>query len=73
MDAAHIRGGLGRLQISQERLAREARIHPSLLSRYLRGHRTPSAEHEKRIEAALDRIERAERAADEARQRVLAS
>ena len=73
MDAVQVRIRLARLRISQERLARAAKIDPSAISRYLRGDRKPSDKAVARIEAALDRLERAERAADEARRRVLAS
>ena len=47
-------------------------IDRSLLSRYLRGLRKPPEDFEARLNATLDRLEAAERAATEARERVLA-
>ena len=58
--------------ITQERVAVAIGIDPSLLGRYLRGIRPMPANFEARVHAALDRLERAERAAAEARARVLA-
>ncbi|WP_425155481.1 hypothetical protein [Candidatus Palauibacter sp.] len=58
--------------IPQERLALELRVDRSLVSRYLRGLRKPPDGFEERVHATLDRFEAAERAAEEARRRVLA-
>ena len=60
--------GLGR---SQDWLAREIGMHPTLLSRVLRGLRQKPADFEARVEAALSRHEDAERAAEAARAAVL--
>ncbi len=56
----------------QERVAVEMGIDRSLLSRYLRGLRKPPEDFEARLNATLSRLEAAERAAQEARERVLA-
>ena len=63
---------LGALGIPQERIALELGIDRSLLSRYLRGLRKPPEGFEARVHRTLDRLEAAERAAEEARERVLA-
>ena len=57
---------------TQERVAQAVGIEPSLFSRILRGLRQPPEGFESRVRAALDRMEAAERAADEARRRFLA-
>ena len=57
--------------LTRDAVARAVGIHPSQFSRYLNGNRTPPADFERRVTAALDRLEQAERAADKARQRVL--
>ncbi len=59
------------LGLSQERVAEEAGFEPTRFSRYLNGRRTPPADFARRVTAALDRLEEAERAADTARQKVL--
>lgn len=59
--------------IRQQDVAKQLRITSATLSLYLNGHRQPPPDFRSRVLAALDRIERAERAADEARRRVLAS
>ena len=58
--------------VSQERLALDLGVSPAYLSRCLNGLRPMPEGMEKRIHAALGRLEAAERAADEARARVLA-
>lgn len=58
--------------ITQERLALQLGFDPSLFSRYLRGLRPAPDGFAARVGAALDKLEQAEAAADEARQRVLA-
>ena len=55
------------LGLSQERVAEEAGFEPTRFSRYLNGRRTPPADFARRVTAALDRLERAEQAADKAR------
>ena len=67
-----IRSRLARLGIPQERVALEMGIDRSLFSRYLRGLRKPPEGFEARLNATLDKLEAAERAATEARERVLA-
>lgn len=57
--------------ITQERLALQLGFDPSLFSRYLRGLRPPPQGFTARVASALDQLERAEAAADKARQRVL--
>ena len=59
------------LGFSQEEVAQASGYEPSLLNRYLNGRRTPPADFEARVHAALDRLEAAEKAAQEARERVL--
>ena len=66
-----MRSRLAQLGLSQERVALAAGYDPSLFSRILRGLRPEPADFERRVTAALNRLERAERAADKARQRVL--
>ena len=58
--------------LTQERVALALGIDPSLLGRYLRGIRPMSEGFEARLHTTLDRLEAAERAANEARERVLA-
>ena len=57
--------------LTQERVAREAGYDPTLFSRMLRGLRPEPPDFEARVGQALDRLEAAEQAAAEARQRVL--
>ncbi len=57
--------------LSQEQIALKAGYEPSLFSRILRGLRPEPKDFERRVTAALDRLEQAEQAADKARQRVL--
>ena len=58
--------------LTQEAVAREAGVHPSVLSRVLRGLRPPPTDFVFKVTAALGRLEAAEAAAREARARVLA-
>lgn len=58
--------------VTQEQVALDLGIDSSLLGRYLRGVRSMPDGMAARIHAVLDRREAAERAADEARARVLA-
>ena len=46
-------------------------MNPTLFSRILRGLRPEPADFERRVTAALDRLEQAEQAAEKARQKVL--
>ena len=67
-----IKGRMGYLGITQERLALEMGLERSALSRYMRAARPMPDGFEARLHRALDQIEAAERAAAEARDRVLA-
>ena len=67
-----IKARIVQMGITQERLAVVLDIDPSLLGRYLRGIRPMPEGFEKRVHATLDRLEEAEKAAQEARERVLA-
>ena len=71
MDFSHIKARLARLGISQERLARILGIHPSLLTRYFRGDRPPPPDFFEKVNAALDKLEAAEKAAQAAKEKVL--
>ena len=72
MDTTEIKTRIARLGLSQERLARRhLKVDPSLLTRYFRGDRIPPDGFADRLDRILDLLERAERAADEARRKVL--
>ena len=65
---------MAELGVSQQELAKTLGMTRSLLNAYLNGYQMPPEGLDsfvKRALAALDRLERAERAADKARQRVL--
>ena len=66
-----LRNRLALSGFTQERVALASGYEPSLFSRILRGLRPEPPDFEARVTAALDRLERAEKAAQEARQRVL--
>ena len=66
-----IRARSAQLGFSQERVALEIGIDPTLFSRILNGLRRQPEGFEVRVMEALDRLERAEKAAQEARERVL--
>ena len=57
--------------VRQQDVARQIGIDMSTCSLILNGHREPPADFARRVTAALDRLEKAERAADKARQKVL--
>ena len=69
--ARRIRGRMAEVGVSQMKLAVELGISVASLNLYLNGNRTPPADFARRVTAALDKLERAERAAETARQRVL--
>ena len=73
MDSIHvkIKSELFRRGIHQRQVAQMMNIEASVFSRIMRGVRPMPEGMEARIYAALDRLEAAERAADEARRRVL--
>ena len=85
MKVQHIRGRIAELGIRQADLAAHLGIHETLLNAILRGRRPMPEGFEERVHTALDQIEeeqrvareavqklRAEKAAQEARERVLA-
>lgn len=57
--------------VSQHDVAVQMCISVASLNLYLNGRRTPPADFERRVTAALERLKRAETAAGEARRRVL--
>ena len=67
----YLRIRISQSPVSQERVSLAVGYDPALFSRYLRGLRTPPENFVERVRVALDRLEAAERAADEARARVL--
>ncbi len=71
MGLASIRARIAELGVRHADVAHELDIHPTLLSTILNGRRTPPADFARRVTAALNRLEKAERAADKARQKVL--
>ena len=71
MDGIQLRDRVSRSGQSQERLALEIGMNPTLFSRILRGLRPEPEDFARRVTAALDRLEQAEQAADKARQKVL--
>ena len=66
-----LRARIAEIGLTQERVALEMGIDRALLSRYLNGLRTLPPEFEKKVNAALDLLERAEKAGQKARDRVL--
>ena len=66
-----LRGRLAELGLTQQDLADALGLNPTQLNHILKGRRTPPADFERRVTAALDRLELAEQAADTARQKVL--
>ena len=70
--ATDLSGRMSQFGFTQERVALVAGYDPTVFSRYLRGLRKPSPDFVERINATLSRLEAAERAAQEARERVLA-
>ena len=59
--------------LTRDAVARQAGFHPSQFSRYINGTVKPPPDFKSRTLAALDLLQRAERAADEARRRVIAA
>lgn len=70
-ETREIRNRIALAGLTRDAVARRAGIHPSQLSRYLNGAIEPPPSFAARARAAIDILERAERAADEARRRVL--
>lgn len=71
-DIPSIRARIAYLDLTREQVAMAMGLERSALSRYLNGTRRMPDGMEARIHAALDKLERAEQAAQEARERVLA-
>ena len=69
---SEIRTRIFQLGLTQERVARAVGYDPTLFSRILNGLRRTPDGFEARVNLTLDRLEAAERAAEEARARVLA-
>ncbi len=72
MDIAKLRGRLAELGITQQDLADALGINATLLNHILKRRRKPPEGFEACVNATLDRLEAAEKAAEEARERVLA-
>lgn len=72
MTHSDIQQRIAKLGMTQERLAQQLDYDPTLFSRLIRGLRAAPHGFEERVSRALDRLEAAERAAEEARARVLA-
>ena len=67
-----IRVRIARLGLTQERFAKVVGYEPTMFSRYLNGVRTAPPDFESKVNAALDLLERAEKAGQKAREKVLA-
>lgn len=70
--AAALRSRMAVLRVSQADLAQQMGINATLLNHILNGRREPPSDFAERAEAALDLLAAAEKAAAEARERVLA-
>ena len=68
---ANIKLRIFEMGIRQEQVAEEAGYDPTLFSRFLRGRRPPPADFFEKVNAVLDRLERAEKAAQAAKEKVL--
>ncbi len=71
MRSLHIKARIASAGVTRDAVARQAGYHPSLFSRVINGLRLPPPDFEQRVNAALDMLERAERAAAAARERIL--
>ncbi len=63
---------MAELGVTQQDLADLLGIHPTLLNHILKGRRPPPPDFFEKVNAALDRLEAAEKAGREAREKVLA-
>ncbi len=72
MDIAKFRGRMAEMGVTQQDLADALGINATQLNHILKGRRQPPPDFRDRAAVALDRLEAAEKAADEARERVLA-
>ena len=68
---APLRGRIAELGVRKSDVAKQLGLDPTAFSAILNGRRTAPADFERRVTAALDRLEKAELAADTARQKVL--
>ena len=68
----HLLTRIYELGLTQDEVAHAVGYEPSLLNRYLNGRRNPPPDFETKVKTALDKLEKAEKAAQEARERVLA-
>ena len=68
---AQVEGRIARARIRKADLARLLFLDPSAFSAILTGRRTPPPDFQKKVNAALDKLERAEKAGQKARDRVL--
>lgn len=62
---------MAEIGVTQQDVARQIRVSVTSLNLYLKGRRQAPSGFESRVLAALDLLERAEQAAEEARRRVL--
>ena len=69
--ARRLLGRMAEIGVTQQDVADALGLNATLLNHILKGRRTPPADFARRVTAALDRLEKAERAADTARQKVL--
>ena len=73
MDSTELKCEIVRRGIRQQDVARQIGLNPSAFSLMLSGRRTPPTDFKSRVLTALDMLEQADQAAEEARWRVLAS
>ncbi len=66
-----LRGRLAELGVTQQDLADLLGINPTLLNHILKGRRPPPPDFFEKVNAALDLLEAAEKAAQEAKEKVL--
>ena len=67
-----ILGRMAEIGVMQADLAVHLGMHPTLLNAILRGRRPAPPDFEARVNSILDKLEAAERAAQQARERVMA-
>lgn len=72
MTIKRLRGHIAETGVRRKDIAACLGYSESMFSLFLNGRRTPPPDFEARVTAALDRLKRAEQAAEEARARVLA-
>ena len=70
-DMSHIRGRIAQVGVRQADVADIIGIHETLFNAILRGRREAPKGFCEQVHATLDRLEKAEKAAQEARERVL--